>query len=513
MKIISVASMRDLDRQTILAGTSELLLMQQAGDAAYGELSRFVKRRFPASQRRRYSVLAGKGNNGGDAYVVARRLAEDGQTVRIFATCPQTELKGAAADHAAALPETVPVVVCSTLPKSAFAPGTIVIDGLLGTGVSGPLRAPFDTMIPQINRGGRPVIALDVPSGLDADTGRVASEAVSALLTVTMSHPKRGMLSASGLEHCGIIRCVDIGILEDAADSAAGCGEAVVAADVAHLLGARPANAHKGSFGHLLVLGGSRHYTGAPLLSGAAALRMGTGLATVAVPESVRPLISPPLLALIVRSLPDGGNGFFNERSCESARELLVQARALVFGPGLGDPRQATPLLREVLAANLPTVIDADGLRCLAAAPELASGATQVVLTPHPGEMRVLLKGFGLESAVAGGRSEQALALARCSGMHVVLKGQGTVLATPDGRWALNLSGTNALATAGTGDVLAGMIGGLLAQGLDVWDAMRAATFVHGYAAELAPCGNRSLVADDLLNLLGPTLQELTPFA
>jgi NAD(P)H-hydrate epimerase len=513
MKIISVASMRDLDRQTILAGTSERLLMQQAGDAAYGELSRFVSRRFPASQRRRFSVLAGKGNNGGDAYVVARRLAEDGQAVRVYATCPLAELKGAAAEHAAALPETVPVLVCSTLPESAFAPGTIVIDGLLGTGVSGPLRAPYDAIISQINRGGRPVVALDVPSGLDADTGLVASEAVSAMLTVTMSHPKRGMLTAAGLEHCGVIRCVDIGILSDAAASAPECGEAVAAADVAPLLGARPANAHKGSFGHLLIVGGSRHYTGAPLLSGAAALRMGTGLATVAVPESVRQLISPPLLALIVRSLPDGAAGFFNELSCGAVRELLGQSRALVFGPGLGDPRQATPLLREVLAANLPTVIDADGLRCLAAAPELASGTTQVVLTPHPGEVRVLLKGFGLESALAESRTDQALVLARRSGMHVVLKGQGTLLATPDGCWAVNLSGTNALATAGTGDVLAGMIGGLLAQGLDVWDAMRAATFVHGYAAELAPCGNRSLVADDLLNLLGSSLQELTPFA
>ena len=514
MKVISVSSMRDLDARTVAAGTPAHVLMERAGVAAYREMSAFLRRRVASHHIRRATFVAGKGNNGGDAYVVARCWAQEtGLPATIYSVCELDELTGPAAHHAHALPDCVPVVVCAELPSEALEDGAVIIDGLLGTGIKGRLRSPYDRLIAQINASRLPVVALDIPSGLDGDAGEVTSEAVVADLTITMAQPTSGLLTPTGLAHCGTLRCVGIGIPDVFVAAAESCGEATFSRDVRALLERRSHASHKGTNGHALVLGGSQWYVGAPLLAGAAALRVGAGLVTVGLPAGARKLARSPLNAIIVRSVPDDGIGFFQASGIGDIERLLAKADALVFGPGIGPAQENDAVLRCLFAADVPLVIDADGLRALARTGPFLNRTAATVLTPHPGEMRCLLDGLGLGDLATAARFTQATEVARVAQAVVVLKGLGTIVAAPDGRWAINTSGTEGLASAGSGDVLAGMIGGLLAQGMVSWDAARLGAFLHGRAADLALHGNRALVADDLLDLIGPALRDVTPFA
>jgi len=424
--------------------------------------------------------------------------------------CPVADLRGEARAHAERLPPSIPLEVCGELPANALTRGTVVVDALLGTGISGALRAPYDRIIGQINRSGCAVVSVDVPSGLNAADGEVATDAVTADLTLTMAFPKPGLLTGQGTACCGVLRCMDIGVPAALKDKAPAVGEAVFLEDVAPLLGRRKQDGHKGLFGHVLVLGGSKLYGGAPVLAAESALRVGCGLATVAVPEHTVMACSVPA-ALIVRRLDDAGSGFL----CDKARiaPLTEAADVVVFGPGLGPAPDADRILKSLLDGALPVVVDADGLRLLASLPDvLPCASPAVILTPHPGEMRILLDGFGIGHMTSAGRTAQASALAERTGAYVVLKGTASVLAAPDGRCALNTSGTVALATAGTGDVLAGILGGLVAGGMKPWDALRAGVFLHGYCAEICPTNGRALIADDVVKHVSLALSEITPF-
>ena len=513
MKLVSVATLRALDQAAIAAGIPADVLMERAGTAAAEWAIDFCRERLHPSQCRGWTVLAGKGNNGGDAYVAARVLAARSKLpVTVYATDSPQSLSGAARQHACRLPSGIPVELCTELPAAALRAGSVIIDGLLGTGITGTPRPPFNRIIGQVNASGLPVIALDLPSGMDADTG-LGDIVITADLTVTMALPKQGLLTPAGLARCGCLRCADLGFPPAAVAAAASCGEAIFAEDARKWLPRRRHDAHKNVFGHLLVAGGSRRYTGAPVLAGAAGLRTGCGLVTVAVPATVRPLIHSPLNALIFRALPDGGSGQLCAVAEDELAELLRQVQAVVFGPGAGADAGLVPALAAILHSSLPVVVDADGLRCLAQHPELLKRDAATLLTPHPGELRDLLNGFGLSELRDAERLRQAAALAARTQAVVVLKGQGTVVAAPDGRAAINTSGNSGLASAGTGDVLAGILGSLLAQGVNAWDAACLGVFVHGLAAELVPGGSRALTADDLIEHIGAAFQRLTPFA
>lgn len=514
MKAVTVEAMRALDARVIASGISGYTLMERAGRGACREMMRVLELRLPPSSRQAFTILAGKGNNGGDAYVVARCLAEAHQAVTVFAGCAPTELSGDALAHAIRLPTSVPVQVVEQLPAASLRPGHVVVDGLLGTGFKGPLRPPYERFLTQVNASGCPVVALDVPSGLDGDTGQVGSVAIEADWTLTMALPKQGLLTAAGLRHCGCLRCVDLEIPESflAAVPAAG-PEAIMLPDARALVRRRPREAHKGVFGHVLIVGGSGLYGGAPFLAAGGAARAGAGLVTVAIPAGCEPLCAVPA-SLIVRRLADDGGGCFGTASLAALADLARTRDAMVFGPGLGDAREGRDVLAQAIRCGLPLVVDADGLRLLAAQPSLTLEArAAMVLTPHPGEMKGLLMGFGCHGALSSPRVEQARALASRSGALVVLKGLGTVVAAPDGRVALNTSGTAALATAGTGDVLAGIIGALLGQGLAGWDAARLGVFVHGLAAEMGLEAERSMTADDLVERLRVAWSEIHPLA
>lgn len=514
MKVVCTEVMRSLDAATIAAGIPGDVLMERAGRGSFAALEEYLKL-LPECHRKRILVLAGKGNNGGDGFVVARLAAEAGYQVCIDSVCGIDGLTGDCLTHAQRMPSTVEWEDCDgSLPSHHLQAGTVVVDALLGTGIKGHLRQPYSDWIARVNESQLSVVALDIPSGLNGDTGQCAGDAIIADLTVTMGLPKSGLFRGEGLLRSGRLRCVDIGLLPGLVEEAAADFETVTAEDVRPLLGRRPAAGHKGTFGRVLTIGGASEYTGAPILAAEAALRAGAGLSTVVLPQSILGRHDRGTRALIVRGANDSGTGVLSGACMADLRTFADQTDALVAGPGLTRAPGVGQLVGELLAWDCPKVLDADALIALSREKALLGGKRgETVLTPHPGEMLALLEGFDLKHLAGEERSEQALQLAGKTGCYVVLKGRGTVLAAPDGRWAVNSSGGSALATGGTGDVLAGLMGGFLGQGLPVWDAIRLAVFVHGRAGELSLVGDRALIADDLLTLIGPAMRLISPLS
>ena len=516
MKIVSPTTMRELDRRTIEeAGVPDERLMEQAADAAFRELLRTLPLLPHTDEAPSFCILTGKGNNAGDGFVIARRLAEAGWRTSLLAASPLDTLTGTPLLKADMLPDSVTVNALAPEALGGLPRSTVLIDAMLGTGIQGPLRSPYDALVPAVNRSGLPVVAVDLPSGLNADTGDVATDAVEADLTITMALPKSGLLRGEGPARCGMLRVVDIGIPASFVAEAPSVGEAVFEQDMRVHFPRRPAVGHKRTFGSLLVVGGALSYAGAPMLAGVGALRAGTGLVTVALPWAAARVAPRRFASPIVVPVGADQSRFLDAESVDEIRPLLERADAVVFGPGVGDPAAARPVLDALLDTGLPLLVDADGLRSLATLnpDDLARRPAPLVLTPHPGEMRDLLAGFDLPPPDESEREQQALRVAERVRAHVLLKGKASIVASPNGRSAINTSGTTALATAGTGDVLAGMIGGFLAQGLPPRDACCCGAFLHGLAGECSRVGTRGLTADDLLDLIPEALHRCTPFA
>jgi hydroxyethylthiazole kinase-like uncharacterized protein yjeF len=409
-----------------------------------------------------YLVLCGRGNNGGDGRVCARHLRARGAEVRCL------DLRS-------------PEALESFVPADA---GTIV-DCLLGTGFRGPVRAPLAGLIERVNAAGRPVLACDVPSGLDADGGPVAGACVRATRTLCMLAVKRGCVVHPGLPYCGEVEVDPLGVVPGPAEA-----YLVEAADARRAVPPRDPAGHKGTFGRVAVLAGSAEYTGAAALASRAALAAGAGLVTLGVPEEIRPILQAKLDEVVVRP---------------RSPELLPGAAAVVAGPGLGrDPATA----RLALSAGAPLVLDADGLNGTTLE-EVAAARCPVVITPHPGEMARLL---GCTAAEVQADRFAAVRRAADRGRCVaVLKGARTLIATPGGPTWVNPTGNDGLASGGTGDVLAGLIGGLLAQGARPEAAALAGVYLHGRAADLAAAerGRRGLVAGDLLAYLPAAFRSI----
>ncbi|MFT5126582.1 MAG: hydroxyethylthiazole kinase-like uncharacterized protein yjeF [Rhodothermales bacterium] len=493
MKMVSAETMRSLDDASIAGGTSGLELMERAGIGAVHELLDFLER-LPVNHARRIAILVGKGNNGGDGYVMARILQEMGWPVEVYAFAPAKQLKGDAATNAERLP--AGLLVTGDLP---IEPGTVFVDCLLGTGISGAVREPFLSVIEQVNASICPVVAIDIPSGLNADTGEVANSAIVADLTITMALPKAGLLRGAGPEHRGALRVVDIGIPPTRVFAAKSEGEATLAPDVRAFLGRVARNSHKGSMGRIAIVGGSRQYPNAPILAATAALRAGGGLVAMAIPEAALPLLGRAPHAVIPRLFEDA-----------PFREWLPSQDVVAVGPGLGRNDDTAKILREVLTAGLPTVIDADALAAIPDCREFFPRAAATIITPHPGEMQRLADGLRISES---DRLVLASRVAEKLGVVVVLKGADCIVAEPYGIVSTNTSGTPGLATAGSGDVLTGLTAAWLYVARTTFVAAQAAVFVHGLAGELAPCGDRNLIADDLPELIGRAMHTLSPFA
>jgi ADP-dependent NAD(P)H-hydrate dehydratase / NAD(P)H-hydrate epimerase len=495
LPVLTAAQMRDADRRTIEGGVPGATLMDQAG----ASVARVVRERYPAP--RRIAVLCGKGNNGGDGFAAARHLRDRQPEVVLIGR--RDDVKGDAALHLERM-EAAGIALLEVPDESAWREARaevghagLVIDALLGTGLREGASGLTGRVIEEVARWvTAPIVAVDIASGLSSDTGEVPGPALRADVTVTFAAPKHGHVLPPSCDRTGELIVADIGIAVEPTSLGL-----IQAADAARAYPPRRPDAHKGDFGRVLAVAGSVGKSGAAVLCGTAALRAGAGLVTVATPAEVQPVVAAARAELMTEPLPAD--------RLARCLELAAGADAVVLGPGLGTG--ARGLARGLAAAvAVPLAIDADGLNALAPASAHAwPRARATVLTPHPGEMARLL---GLTTAeVQADRLAAARALAGTTGAVVVLKGQRTVVARPDGFAAVNPTGNPGLAKGGTGDVLAGIVGALLARGCDAWTAAVAAVFVHGRAGDLAAArtGVESLLAGDVVDALGEAIRSL----
>lgn len=516
--ILNAAAMRAADRLTIDGfGLPGFTLMETAGRGCAAAMEQHLG---PLGGRR-VTVFCGKGNNGGDGLVAARTLAAQRARVRVVLM----EAPGAFSPDAAAhyrlvdelarhAPEHLVVDRFENLTQvAAFRTPDVFVDALLGTGLASPLREPYAGLVDWLNAQAQPVVALDVPTGLHSDTGLVLGTAVRAALTLTMAARKAGLLLNEGPRHTGHVEVIDIGMprhrLEEAA-AAAGLTKYPDDADVAARLPARPYDAHKYSVGLALVVAGSPGMTGAPVMAATAAARAGAGFVTCACPEAVQPTLAHKLTEVTTLALPWHERvGLDPEGSLDALAPRLEKTRAVLVGCGLGGHPGTQAFVRRLLPSlAVPAVVDADGLNALAGRTELLTRHAQGrwILTPHAGEFQRLAGG----DVDLTDRIEVVRAYAQRWQCVLVLKGAPALVGTPEGVVYVNRTNHPALATAGTGDVLAGLCTGLLAQGLAPVDAALCALYVGGAAAQryVARRGAGSLLATDLLAVLPRVLHE-----
>ena len=488
---------RALDRWAIEElGIPGVELMERAGRG----LADLVTEQAPGG---RVVVVCGKGNNGGDGLVCARVLREQGREVRVLTIADPDEYQGDARTNMERLPGDGP---------QGFAPqrlteASAVVDAMLGTGFAGAPREPVASAIDAINgcaeRGA--VIACDVPSGVNGSTGEIAGAAVRATATATFHAAKPGLWIAPGKAHAGSVHRVDIGIPPGGPASAS---VGLIGRGVLDAIPRRGSDSTKFSAGQVLVCGGSTGLTGAPCMASEAAMRAGAGYVTALVPGSLDPIFEVRLLEVMTVPLPDNG-GTLTGAAGDEVLERCARADALVLGPGLGRARETFQLVRAVArSVSVPLVLDADGLNAHANRLEALSGRTAAtVLTPHAGELARLLGNDSSE--VAAHRLEAARSAAAAAAAIVVLKGDDTLVAEPGGRVAVNRGGTPALATAGTGDVLSGVIAALVAKRVDAFTATCAAVLAHSAAGRLAAqeIGPEGVIASDVIARLPAALQ------
>lgn len=461
--------MRAVDRWAIdEQGIPSLDLMESAGIG----VARVLERVAPDGM---VAVVCGKGNNGGDGLVAARILREAGREVAVICASALDELSADAASNLERLPGGPPIALGDPSAREALEDASVVVDALLGTGFAGVPSGTVAEAIEAINRACGPVVAVDVPSGVDASTGTVAGVAVEADVTVTFHVAKPGLWIHPGKGRAGEIVTIDIGVPRGD-PSVPDVG--LIDSSVIDPLPCRTSRSTKFTSGHVVVLGGSSGLMGAPAMAALAAMRAGAGYVTACVPASLCTIVDTQLMEVMTRALPDAG-GSFSDEAVDAALDVLAKAGALALGPGLGREDGAVSLARLLArAAPLPTVIDADGLNAHARRlADLASREHPTILTPHAGELARLL-GVPNEQVEAE-RLRHARSAAEQSGSVVVLKGDDTLVVDPAGRTAISRGASPSLATAGTGDVLTGAIAAFLAQGLDPFTAAAAGVFVH----------------------------------
>ncbi len=504
MKVLTAGQMGAVDRATVALGIPDILLMENAGMRVVD----FLAERFAPLSRHRIVVFCGKGKNGGDGMVVARQLF-----IRFHPAGLHVVVPGDAPENAAMLRACGLEYGRAVTPEMGSA--TLVIDALLGTGLRGPATGPMLSAIREINSAfpAANVVAVDIPSGLATDTGEAPGEFVRADATVTFTALKVCQAVAPACDWMGELRVAQIGtpaaLCEDNPEFNISLVEP---ASFRNLLGPRAPAANKGSFGHVLVVAGSRGKTGAAAMAGIAALRIGAGLVTVASVESAIQAIGGHAPELMAEALAETVGGGIGEEALEQILDLAGRKNLIAIGPGLGTDPETVAVIGQLFADCEQTmVVDADALNAIANTDwRVATGRVRV-LTPHPGEMARLTGKSVAE--VQSDRIASARELATGRGAHVILKGQRTLLAFPDGRVWINPTGSPALAKGGTGDVLTGLVAGMLAQFPEqVEQAIASAVYLHGLSGELGAreFGDKSLLATDLLRVLPAAIRECT---
>lgn len=537
MKLVTTEEIRLAEQAAVDAGDSWEALMDRAGQAVADEGLAQLKRAVGEVEGRRALALVGPGNNGGDALVAAVHLHDAGLRVVVYLWKRETD----PADYLVAPLEQRGVRFLRAEEDEGWAVlgqevarSDLIIDGLLGLGLQRPVSGDLAEIVHITNEAGVGlVLAIDLPTGVHADSGQILGVAIEADVTVTMGQAKRGLYQYPGAGYAGQVVVVDIGIPDKFLRGVQVC--TLEAASMHVLLPSRPMDAHKGLFGRVLVVAGSLYYTGAPYLAAMGAYRAGAGLVTLASPRTIYPILASKAVETTFLPLPEGERGAIGEEAVRVLSEALDQYQVLVLGCGLGQEDSTVGFVRRLLGARdpmqpgigflsqleeareqlawelPPLVLDADGLNALASIPEWwkALPPLRAVLTPHPGEMARLL--IASREEVLASRIAVAQRAAGTWQQVVVLKGAYTVVAHPDGRAVVNPMANPVLAVAGTGDVLAGVIGGFIAQGLPLFEAALLGVYVHAAAGDLLrqEWGLAGGLAGELLDYLPQVLAQL----
>jgi hydroxyethylthiazole kinase-like uncharacterized protein yjeF len=513
MLIATAEEMRKLDQSTIHeVGIPGIVLMENAGRS----LVQIVLDRFFPLAGKYVSVFAGRGNNGGDGFVIARYLHEQGCSVNVYLLSPATLVSGDARTN---------LEICRKLGISIveildsqdtekhqeeWGRADLIIDALLGTGLNADVRGLYAEVIQIINQLSAPKVAVDVPSGLDADRGKPLGVCIRADLTVTFGLPKLGQVIYPGREFVGDLYVVDISIPREVT-GVHNLRHALLTPQELTLPGPRKGDSHKGHYGHLLVVAGSPGKTGAAAMASEAAARAGAGLVTLGVPKSLNPILEVKLTEVMTEPLAENADGVLGPQALKALLKIMESKTALALGPGLSTLEGPAELVRELLLnSRIPVVIDADGLTALSKDLNLLRRVRcPLILTPHPGEMARLMN--TTPSQVQADRIGLSRSLAEEFGVIVVLKGAATVVALPDGRIFINPTGNPGMATGGMGDILTGLIGGLLAQKMEPAEAAKTGVFIHGLAGDR--CARRQgpvgYLASDLLAEIPLLMAEL----
>ncbi|MBU0517572.1 NAD(P)H-hydrate dehydratase [bacterium] len=512
-KIATAREMQSLDSAAIeQAGIPGILLMENASL----EIMRKTVEIFDGEiAGRDITIVCGKGNNGGDGYAVARHLLNRGAEVLVIALGKIKDLRGDALTNAQIFTAIGGRVLALSPSDSMPNPpeADIIIDALLGTGIDGPVRGRIAEMIEWINDRPEPVLAVDIPSGVNGDTGAVEGPAIIADWTVTMGLLKRGLVLPPGRDLCGEISVAIISLPPRIKAGKHIPFNMLEAHDIRNMLPNREPTAHKGDCGRALAIAGSPGMTGAAALCSRAALRIGSGLVILGVPHSLNPVMEAKVTEVMTRPLAENEHGCLHPEAMQLIEELILWSDAAALGPGLGQHPDTKQLLFQILAdSNKPLVIDADGLNLLGSEEDFAGSLPSgTILTPHPGEFS-RLSGMSINDILAQ-RVDLISEKAQAWGAVIVLKGSPTVIADPGGEVYCNPTGNPALATAGSGDVLTGMILGLLAQGCPPVHAACAGVYLHGLAGDLAAeqIGIAATVAGDLDTLIPKALRMIKP--
>ena len=520
MRVLNSAQMREADRRTIEEiGISSLVLMENAGrqvvaamEAMYSDLA-----------ERQVAVLCGRGNNGGDGLVVARTLLQRGVDVSVFVIGNVSEVRGDARTNLEILSRLglAAVEIADSqaweLHFSEVTDCTLIVDAIFGTGLNAPLAGLMESVVADVNESGIPVVSIDLPSGLSADSAEAIGDSIEATMTVTLAAPKLPLVLPPAETRAGDIIIADIGIPADILETVEGPRvELLTRAAMRELISPRTPDSHKGDYGHVLVVAGSRGKTGAAHLAATGALRSGAGLVTIATPAHCQDVLAAMGSEYMTEALDEAMGDSREAQGIDPAnvdRVLELARDVIAIGPGLGRGPATKAFVRALVdRATMPLVIDADGLNAFSGDPDKLAGreGREVIITPHPGEMGRLI-GMSADEVQAS-RLEIARNFASAHHVYVVLKGHRTLIATPDEKVFINPTGNPGMATGGTGDVLTGMIAAWLAQLLDAEGACKLAVYLHGMAGDLAEAdeGEAAMTSADVAGHLGDAVLELT---
>ncbi|MBF0452166.1 MAG: NAD(P)H-hydrate dehydratase [Candidatus Magnetomorum sp.] len=511
--LVTASEMQHMDQQTIQSfGIPGIVLMENAGRSAVD----FFLTHFSYVPHKRVGILCGSGNNGGDGFVMARYLISAGIHVIVYLCAAKEKLAGdAKANFERLLLMDIPMIDIPDESALNNALHTmkginIWIDALLGTGLRSDVRGRYRTIIHWLNTSEYPVFAVDIPSGLHADTGQVCGICVHADATITFGHPKIGLVLPTGTVCCGSLAVADIGIPEKITHMIPLRHYLLRPDDIAHHLPIRSSGAHKGTSGHVLIIGGMPGKTGACAMAAHSAMRIGCGLVTLGIATSLNSILETRLLEVMTLPLPEKNPGILGLSSFDMIQDAAQDKQCIAIGPGIGrDPETVELILSLIHHTNTPMVIDADGLNAIAGHTDCLRNANKpIVLTPHPGEMS-RLTGLSVKDIQAN-RVGVSRDFAMNHNVFLVLKGEKTVIAHPDGMIAINPTGNPGMASGGMGDVLTGIISGVIAQKVPIGKAVETGVFIHGFAADRVAerLGNIGFIATDLMEFLPQALEQ-----